>query len=242
MIASEVRGDVALITIERERQRNALDTEHCVALTAAVDKAVGDRARCLVITGAGSAFCAGADLQQVYGEEFREALYALLYRLTEVSMPVLAAVNGPAIGAGAQLALATDLRVASASAVFAVPTAKLGLAVDAWTVRRLALLAGGGTARSMLLAAASISAEQAYRRGLVDRLGDLDDALAWASEIAALAPLSQAYAKLVLDHAFEPAVHDVEVDEAFEAVWHSADVAEARAARVEHRTPRFTGR
>ncbi len=73
------------------------------------------------------------------------------HRLATLPIPVIAAVNGPAIGAGTQLAIACDLRVAGPTARFAVPTAKLGLAVDPWSVRRLASLAGGGSARAMLL-------------------------------------------------------------------------------------------
>ncbi|HKT04872.1 MAG TPA: enoyl-CoA hydratase-related protein, partial [Rugosimonospora sp.] len=144
MITTERRDRVGLIRIDRHERRNALDAEHCDALRDAATALAAAGMRALVVTGHGSSFCAGADLGGVYGEGFRAALYGMLRTLTALPVPVLAAVNGPAIGAGTQLAIACDLRVAADTATFAVPTARNGLAVDAWTVRRLALLAGGG--------------------------------------------------------------------------------------------------
>ncbi|HEX6077309.1 MAG TPA: enoyl-CoA hydratase [Micromonosporaceae bacterium] len=239
MIRSQTSSGVAVLRIDRPRQRNALDIEHCDELTRALRAAVADRARSVVITGEGSAFCAGADLNQVYGEAFMDALYRLLRLIIEIPVPVLAAVNGPAIGAGTQLAIACDLRVAAPGAAFGIPTARLGLAVDAWTVRRLASLAGGGAARSVLLGCDTLPADRAYRHGLVDRLGDLRAAVGWATEIAALAPLTLAYNKLALN---TPDTSDPRLDEAFQACWTSEDAREARRARAESRPPRFEGR
>ena len=119
----------------------------------------------------------------------------MLAAVTDISVPVLAAVNGPAIGAGAQLALACDLRVAAREATFAIPTARLGIAVNPWTIRRLALLAGTGTAQAMLIGGESLDAARALQCGLASRAGDRAAALAWAHELAELAPLSLAYAK-----------------------------------------------
>src|SRR5262249_56476529 len=118
----------------------------------------------------------------------------------------IAAVEGPALGAGTQLAAACDLRVAHAAARFGVPAARLGLAVDQWTVDRLVALVGGGTARAILLAAESISGADAHRLGFVQRLGGLGDAQAWADEIVTLAPLTIAAPKIALDppHAQAP--------------------------------------
>ncbi len=144
MLGATTDGDVVILELQREERRNALNLELCREIHAAVDQAVDDGARVIVITGQGSAFCAGADLGGVYGDEFLEALYGMLPRLTKVPVPLIAAVNGPAIGAGTQLAMACDLRVADATAKFAVPTARNGMAVDAWTIRTLAAMAGGG--------------------------------------------------------------------------------------------------
>jgi enoyl-CoA hydratase len=242
MIRTEWREAVALVTIDRPERRNALDIEHCRQLHAAIDEAAARPARAVVVTGAGTAFCAGADLSGVYGSEFRDALYSMLAAVTAFSAPVIAAVNGPAIGAGTQLAVAADLRVAAPTARFGVPTAKLGLAVDGWTVRRLALLAGGGPARALLLGCDEVDAAQARQLGLVDRLGSLDDALAWAGDISRLAPLTLAYSKLALDRLFQGVPVDPEVAAAFEACWASEDNASGQATSKEKRPPRFSGR
>ena len=230
-------GAVALLTLTRDERRNALNLELCRAIHEAAQAAVDDGARVVVITGHGSAFSAGADLGGVYGPEFLEALYGMLHGLTQLPVPVIAAVNGPAIGAGTQLAIACDLRVADESARFAVPTAKNGMAVDGWTIRTLAQLAGTGRARRLMLAAEALDRDEALTAGLVDRAGTLDDALAWAHEIATLAPLALAHNKLVLNGG-----DDAAVNASFEAVWASQDVREAAAARDEKRPPEFTGR
>ncbi len=188
MLGVTTDGDVVILELQREERRNALNLELCRAIHAAVDEAVDDGARVIVITGQGTAFCAGADLGGVYGPEFLEALYGMLQRLTKVSVPLIAAVNGPAIGAGTQLAMACDLRVADTTAKFAVPTARNGMAVDAWTIRTLAALAGGGPARRLMLAAQTLDVEAALATGLVDRTGTLADAVAWAQQIAELRP------------------------------------------------------
>jgi len=229
---------VGLIRIDRHEQRNALDVEHCELLRDALGEVHAGGARAVVITGVGSSFCAGADFGEVYGDGFRKALYDMLLRITTLPVPVMAAVNGPAIGAGTQLALAADLRMVAPSASFAIPTAMLGLAVDPWTVRRLAALAGGGQARRILLTCESLSAGEALGCGLADAAGDLEAALERAARIAGLAPLTLAYSKEALNR--PPS--DPVVDALFDEVWGSADVAEGRAARQERRAPRFEGR
>lgn len=230
-------GAVALLTLTREDRRNALNLDLCRAIREAAEGAVADGVRAIVVTGRGSAFCSGADLGGVYGPEFLEALYGMLHGLSKLPVPVIAAINGPAIGAGTQLAIACDLRVADDTARFAVPTAKNGMAVDGWTIRTLAQLAGTGRARRLMLAADSLDRDEALAAGLADRAGTLDDALAWAHEIAELAPLALAHNKLVLNGG-----DDETVNASFEAVWASDDVREAAAARAEKRSPEFTGR
>jgi enoyl-CoA hydratase len=242
MIRTEERGQVGVIRIDRHEQRNALDIEHCERLRDALGEAHAGGARAVVITGEGSSFCAGADFGEVYGDGFRKALYEMLRRITTLPVPVMAAVNGPAIGAGTQLALAADLRMVAPAASFAVPTAKLGLAVDPWTVRRLAVLAGGGPARRILLTCEPLSADEALGCGLADAAGDLDAALERAGRIAALAPLTLSYSKQALNRFPDLDAADPVVDGLFEDVWRSADVAEGRAARQERRAPRFEGR
>lgn len=235
LVSSRV-GDVVVLELHREERRNALDVAQCRAILAAAEEAVAGGARALVVTGAGSSFCSGADLTGVYGEEFLQALYGMLHGLTRLPVPIVAAVNGPAVGAGTQLALACDLRVAGATASFAVPTARNGMAVDAWTIRTLAAVAGGGPARRLMLAAESLDRDQALACGLADRAGTLDDAVGWAHEIAALAPLALAHNKLVLNGG-----DDDEIGATFAACWASNDVREAAQARAEKRKPVFTG-
>ena len=233
---------MAILRIGRHEQRNALDTEHCELLHDALGEAQAAGARAVVVTGEGSSFCAGADFGEVYGDGFRKALYAMLQRFVTSPLPIIAAVNGPAIGAGTQLALAADLRMVGESATFAIPTAMLGLAVDPWTLRRLAHLAGGGMARRIVLACEPLSADEALTCGLADAAGDLDAALERAARIANLAPLTLAYSKQVLNQVHEPESHSPVLDSLFEDVWRSADVAEGQAARRERRAPRFEGR
>ncbi|MGH9011533.1 MAG: enoyl-CoA hydratase-related protein, partial [Acidimicrobiia bacterium] len=167
MIRTEERGRVAILWIDRHEQRNALDTEHCELLRGALGDVQAAGARAVVVTGEGSSFCAGADFGEVYGEGFRKALYEMLRRFTTSPVPIIAAVNGPAIGAGTQLALAADLRTVAPAASFAIPTATLGLAVDPWTIERLASLVGRGTASAMLIGCAELTATQAHERCLV---------------------------------------------------------------------------
>lgn len=242
MIVTSNHGAVTLVEIDRHQRRNALDIAHLDDLRAAVTGAANDGARAIVITGRGTSFSGGADLNGVYGDGFRKALYGTLAAITDVEVPVIAAVNGPAIGAGTQLAIACDLRVAAEGAVFAVPTARNGLAVDPWTIRRLALLAGGGPARSFLLGAATMTVDDAHRHGLVDRIGDTGTALAWAEEIAGFAPLALSYSKRALEGLFEPSQWPGDLDSAFLRCWESADVVEAQRARAEKRPAAFAGR
>ena len=237
MLDTSRHDAVSVLELRRPQRRNALDLDLCRALHEAARGEVDAGARVLVLTGEGTSFCSGADLGGVYSEVFIEALYTMLHGLTRLPVPVIAAVNGPAIGAGTQLALAADLRVADETARFAVPTARNGMAVDAWTIRTLADLAGHGPARRLMLAAESLDRDEALACGLADRAGDVDAAVAWAQEVAALAPLTLAHNKAVLTGAEAEAT-----DRTFAACWASADVREAAAAREERRAPVFSGR
>lgn len=242
MILAEVRDRVGVVTIDRHERRNALDQAHVDALRENVDDLLSEGVRSMVITGAGSSFCSGADLGGVYGPGFRDSLYSALDAISSAPIPVIAAVNGPAIGAGTQVAIACDLRVAAPAARFAVPTARNGLAVDPWTIRRLALLAGGGAARAILLGCEQLDDQRAYDRGLVDRLGSFNDACAWAEDLATAAPLTLAYSKRVLESMLEPRPWAEDLDDDFAAVWESEDVEEGVRARMEKRKPDFKGR
>jgi enoyl-CoA hydratase len=239
MLGVTTDGPVAILELQREDRRNALNLELCRGIHAAVDEAVDGGARVIVVTGRGTAFCSGADLGGVYGPEFLDALYGMLHHLARLPVPLIAAVNGPAIGAGTQLAVACDLRVADETARFGVPTARNGLAVDAWTIRTLSAIAGAGPARRLMLAAETFDRDTALGTGLADRPGTLDDAVAWAHEIAQFAPLTLEHNKLILNGSTDD---DAAIAESFAAVWASADVREGAAARAEKRAPKFEGR
>ncbi|MBN4928174.1 enoyl-CoA hydratase [Hoyosella rhizosphaerae] len=232
---------VVTLELQRPERRNALNTAVCSGVTAAVRDAERDGARAIVITGQGSAFCAGADLgSAAYDRDFIGSLYTMLTTLRETPLPVIAAVNGPAVGAGVQLALVADLRVVADSGSFMIPVAKLGFAMDNWTINRLSELAGGSVARSMLIGVESIDVDRAAQCGLANRRGDLAAAQDWAAEIAELAPLSLRHLKLVFNH-MPDSTPTREQQEAHTAAWSSSDVAEARAARKEGRPPSFRG-
>ncbi|WP_280241750.1 enoyl-CoA hydratase [Nocardia abscessus] len=235
-------GDVVTIELRREERRNALNYELVTLLREAVLAAVADEARVLVVTGRGPVFSAGADLSGVYSGDFLSGLLEMLHTIESAPIPVISAINGAAIGAGVQLALASDLRVVSPEAYIAVPAAKLGITVDRWTVRRLVALIGGGPARTVLLGAEQIPADDAYAFGFANRIGGLADAQAWAKQIAALAPLSLRHMKLVLN---DDGTRDPETAQqraALEAAWTSEDAKEGRLARQEKRPAKFVGR
>ena len=238
---TERDGDVATLVLDRPERRNALDVATCEALADAVDEAVHAGARAIVVAGEGSHFCAGADLKGVEDQTFARHLRRALDALANAPVATIAAVQGAALGAGTQLAVACDLRVVAPDARFGIPAARLGLMVDHWTVQRLSLVAGAGPARAMLLAAEEITADAALASGFAQRSGYRDAALGWAAEIARLAPLTIAGHKLALNR-LERALDDPEVTAAFRAAWDSDDLSEGMAAFAEKRPPSFRGR
>ena len=236
---------VLLVTIDRPERRNAVDHATLLELLAAQAEALHGNARVLVLTGAPPAFCAGADLTGVESGTFTDTLLKVLRGFGSLGIATIAAIEGPALGAGTQLAIACDLRVATPGSVFGIPAAKLGLAVDRWTIDRLAREAGASVARDMLLTASAYRSDHAALAGFVHRSGGLVEALAWAQEIAALAPLTIATHKLGLELAGTDAAADSAAVEKFEAertrTWASADAEEGRTAFLEKRRAEFTG-
>jgi len=242
MIRTTRRDHVLIVTIDRPERRNALDHDALAGLEGALDEARSEGIRVLALAGAHGHFCSGADLTTVEDEEFVARLGRVLRGLRELPCPTMAVVEGYALGAGTQLAIACDLRVASPGAGFGVPAAKLGLLVDQWTVRRLASLVGQSSARHILLSTDVVGGERAHQLGLVHRLGDTSDGLAWAERIAELAPLTLSGLKLGLNEADLEEPVTPAYDAAFERAWASADLAEGLAAFGEKRPPRFEGR
>jgi enoyl-CoA hydratase len=242
MIGTSRDGAVLTIELRRERQRNALNHEMVDALSAALTDAADSGARAVILTGAGSVFCAGADLSgPVYEQSFLDKLLAMLRLIEDIPVPVVAAINGPALGAGLQLALAADLRVMSPTSFCAIPAAKIGVTVDEWTIKRLVSLAGAGDAAGILLGCESMSAERAQVVGFANRIGDLGEAQRWAAMIANLAPLTLQHYKLVLGNDGARDEAPAEHVAAMVRAWQSNDMAEGRAARAEKRPPTFIG-
>ncbi|MBJ7288062.1 enoyl-CoA hydratase [Williamsia sp.] len=243
MIGSSRDGLVTTIEIRRENKRNALDHAVLDGLAAAVTDAVDTGSRAIVLTGQGAVFSAGADLSgPVYDPDFLATLVATLQQIESLPVPVIAALNGSALGAGLQLAMVADLRVMAPGATVGIPAAKLGVAVDEWTIRRLTSLVGGGIARGMLIGCDPLTADRAHAIGFANRIGDLAEAQAWAASIADLAPLTLAHYKLVF--AGDGARDEAPADrmDAMMRAWDSDDLVEGRTARAEKRVPRFTGR
>lgn len=242
MIGVTRDDNVTTLELQRPEQRNALNSELVEGLRTAVEQAVAEDVRAIVLTGQGTVFCAGADLAgDAFAADYPDRLVALHKTIDAAPMPVVGAINGPAIGAGLQLAMICDLRVVAPEAFFQFPTSKYGLALDNWSIRRLSSLVGYGRARAMLLAAEKLTADTALQTGLANRIGTLADAQAWAGEIAGLAPLALRHAKRVLndDGAYED--QWPQHKELFDRAWGSQDVVEAQVARAEKRPPEFHG-
>lgn len=239
----EARGDhVRVVTLDRPERRNALDHATLDALLAAIAAPTGGHPlRVLVLKGSAGHFCSGAELTGVEDTDFAVRLRAVLTSLRDAPFPTIAAVEGAALGAGTQLAVACDLRSADPGARFGIPAARLGLMVDHWTVQRLVAMAGEGPARAMLLAADLLDGVDAHRLGLAQRLGTVEEALAWADEIATKAPLTIAGHKVMLNHLRPDPAPAPAVTAAFEAAWRSADLQEGLAAFRERRDATFTG-
>lgn len=237
MIGVTRDGDVMTLEMQRPDRRNALNGALVDGLREAVEKAAGEDIRAIVLTGQGHVFSAGADLSDASGvaEELPDKAKALNLAIDKAPVPVIGAINGPAIGAGVILAMICDLRVVAPEAYFQFPVAKYGLALDNWSIRRLTSLVGAGRARGMLLGAEKLTAEGALQTGMANRIGTLSDAQAWAAELAGFAPLALQHAKRVLndDGAYEEPWP--EHQELFDRAWASQDVIEAQVARIEKR-------
>ena len=244
MVRTERQGGVDVVTLDRPDRRNALDHPTLLELLDIQERlstdATSARTRVVVLTGAPPAFCAGADLTGVEEGQFATDLGSVLRNFTTLPVPVIAAVDGPALGAGTQLVVACDLRIATPDSVLGVPAAKLGLVVDHWTVRRVAAEFTPSVARGMLVGAETYTAADLHRTGGIHRLGDLDAALDWALRLASLAPLTMAAHK----HGLESDVSgpDATFERLRTAAWASDDAAEGRTAFLEKRRPDFRGK
>ena len=252
MIHFEERGHVGIATIDRQERRNALNGELCTQLRGYLEQS--EALRAIVITGAGTAFCSGADLGTRFAVEggaatdtFRPAFEEVLDAIVAHPSPVIAAINGPAIGAGMQLAVACDVRVAALGARLAIPGGKLGILLSPRNIWRLAQLVGQGTARDFLLAGRTVVAEEAQHLGLVQYVEHdaLASALSLAGEIAASAPLTVRGHKralnLIAEQQWIGPDAQAEIAALEGAAFASNDLQEGLAAFAEKRNPDFHG-
>lgn len=237
LVTTEHHGEVTQLTLNRPEKRNALSVELTRSLIDAL-RALPDTTRAVVLTGAGTAFCAGADLgEDKIGDGFFDTFDQLITTLRTLPVPVIAHVNGPAIGAGMMLSMACDLRVIAGAATFRIPLGDMAIGVNQWVVSSLTDLVGGSRARLMLLTGAPLDAEEAVACGY-GMAGDRDTASELAAVAAAKAPLTQRNIKM----RFAPELHTAEqMEEATLAPFSSSDITEAARARAEKRLPRFTG-
>jgi enoyl-CoA hydratase/carnithine racemase len=249
---------VAVLTLDNPDQRNAMTDEMTGSWVAAVDDLAGDPGlRAVVVTGAGSAFCSGGNTGWIAGEPDAEvdylrtrmiAFYRAWLSIRRLEVPTIAAVNGPAIGAGLCLALACDLRYAATTAKLGAPFVKLGMHPGMAATYLLPNVVGQAHARDLLLTGRVVDAEESLRLGLVSRVFEdesfLDQVVEVASGIAGTAPIPSRYTTLALrdrGHAdFESAIQWEALAQPITLA--TADLQEGIAAAKEKRIPKFTGR
>ena len=255
-IRAEDRGFVRILTVENEAKRNAFDYGSLAALEAECHRAARDGVRCLVVTGAGDqAFSSGFDIGAMDGpggDRPDLAVERAMEAVEAVPCPTVAFVNGAAFGAGCELAVTCDLRVASSGAVLGMPPAKLGVVYAAAGIRRFLALVGPAHAREMLFTGRPVDAATARAMGLVDRVAEPAEAgraaLALADEIAQNAPLAVQGMKRILRllvAAHERGLTEEErgeVSELRRRAFESEDLREGRAAWAARRPPRFQGK
>jgi 2-(1,2-epoxy-1,2-dihydrophenyl)acetyl-CoA isomerase len=249
-------GAVLLLTLNRPQSHNLLTAEMLLALSRALDEDAAEPAiRAVVITGTGHAFCAGQDLTEIPipadGLDARTQLGAdhlpVVRAMLSLEKPVIAAVNGVAAGAGLSLALAADLRIAAETATFVSASVHAGLVPDAGASYFLPRLVGLGRALELTLLGETLSAADALRIGLVNRVVPAASLLAATRELAvrlAAGPRSIGLTKRLLRQGLESSLAGQlvrEGDAQAEAI-STEDFREGLAARLERRPPRFRGR
>ena len=252
----EKEDDLGIVTINRPKALNALNHEIIGELHQLFDSILGDSSiSCVILTGAGEkAFVAGADIAELStldvfgGRALCDRGQGLLSKIENLPQPVIAAINGFALGGGCELAMACDIRLASENAKLGQPEVNLGIIPGYGGTQRLARLVGMGKAKQMILTGDIIPANEAYRIGLVDEVYPAAELMGKAKEmakkIASKAPLALRAAKEAINLGL-----DVDLDAGlkhegslFAAICGSEDKNEGTRAFLEKRKPEFKGR
>ena len=191
-ILYEQKGQYAILTINREKALNALNSQVLEELDAALDAVNLDEVRCLILTGAGQkSFVAGADigemstLTKAEGEAFGKKGNDVFRKLETFPIPVIAAINGFALGGGCEISMSCDIRICSDNAVFGQPEVGLGITPGFGGTQRLARLVGAGMAKQMIYTARNIKADEALRIGLVNAVYTQEELMPAAEKMAA---------------------------------------------------------
>ena len=223
-VKTEVQGAVEIITIDRPKALNALNPEVLADLKAAFEAVDQSAIRCIVLTGEGDkSFVAGADIgsmstmTKAEGEAFGKLGNDVFLMVESFPIPVIAAVNGFALGGGNELAMSCDIRICSDNAVFGQPETGLGITPGFGGTQRLARLVSPGMAKQLLYTAKNIKADEAYRIGLVNAVYPQEElmpaAMKMAATIAANAPIAVRASKLAVNQGLEQPMDEAIVTE-----------------------------
>jgi len=253
-VETSLVGSVLTITLNRPESYNAFTTSMHGALRAALEKAASDDVRAVVLTGAGKGFCAGQDIGEFrkldhdVGEHLEATYHPNVRAIRALEKPVIAAINGPAAGAGLSLACVCDYRIAADTAGFVPGFVGIGLVPDSGGSYFVARLLGPARAFTWMTSNRKLSAAEALAWGLVDEVVPADSLLARASELAAAyagAPTRGiGLSKRLFDHAATATLDEqlaLEAELQTEAT-RTDDFKEGVAAFLEKRPPRFAGR
>jgi enoyl-CoA hydratase len=213
-ISYKEKGYVAVVTINRPKALNALNSQVLDALEQVFSIIDTDKIRAVVLTGAGEkSFVAGADigemssLSQKEGEAFGKKGNDVFRMIETFPIPVIAAVNGFALGGGNELAMSCDIRICSENAIFGQPEVGLGITPGFGGTQRLARLVGAGIAKQLIYTAKNIKADEAYRIGLVNAVYPkedlMDEAMKLAETIAAQAPIAVRNCKMAINEGLD---------------------------------------
>lgn len=246
----EQAGFVGVMTIDREKALNALNSEVLADLEAAIDAIDLDATRCVVLTGAGQkSFVAGADigemstLTKAEGEAFGKKGNDVFRKLETLPIPVIAAVNGFALGGGCELSLSCDIRLASENAVFAQPETGLGITPGFGGTQRLARTINVGKAKEMLYAGTKVKADEALSLGLVNAVYPAEElmgaAMKLAEKIARNAPIAVRASKKAVNDGLQVNIDEAIVieEKLFGSCFETEDQKNGMAAFVEKRKP-----